>query len=265
ADTLEQQFRPNGQDDDHTRRIKNDVETRINNDDNQTIINPTSPTEVRKIIKNLKVKKAPGMDGISNRMIRQLPDKAVMHIVAILRLRHFPEKWKIADVIMLLKAGKSKTSPQSYRPISLLPCIGKLAEKVILWRLKDCEHQLNVIPDEQFGFRENHSTTEQVLRVAERITQSFNWNRHTGAVFLDVAKAFDKVWHEGLLHKFIAARFPISLVKLVKSFLEERKFRVKIGNARSSARTIQAGVPQGSLLSPFLYAIFTADAPRPVD
>lgn len=271
ADNLELQCSPNyiDADLDHIGEINRSVRRKLRDSDDDEIIKPTSPAEVRAIIKRLRVKKAPGVDGINNRMIKHLPDRGVMHIVAIingmLRLRHFPARWKVADVIFIPKAQSDLRFPQNHRPISLLPCIGKLAEKVVLCRLQDFVREHHVLPDEQFGFREEHSTTHQVLRVVEQITAGFNWKKHTGAVFLDVAKAFDKVWHYGLLHKLIEADVPIGLVKLIRSYLKSRTFRAKIGEIRSSERTITAGVPQGSLLSPLLFAIFTADAPKIVD
>lgn len=267
---LERQCSPNWEhaDPDFVELIERCVERRLNQV-RAPEIRPVSPAEVRSMIKKLKVRKAPGPDGISNKMVRQFPDLAVMHLVAIyngmLRLVHFPEKWKIADVIFLPKGGGAQQFPQNYRPISLLPCMGKMAEKVILWRLKDFEREHDIIPPEQFGFRDGHSTTDQVLRVVEHVTDSFNRKRHTGAVFLDVAKAFDKVWHEGLLHKLLDAGFPIGLVQIIRSYLENRKFRAKIGTTRSTMKDITSGVPQGSILSPFLFAIFMSDVPKPVD
>ncbi|XP_017780075.1 PREDICTED: RNA-directed DNA polymerase from mobile element jockey-like [Nicrophorus vespilloides] len=85
---------------------------------------------------------------------------------------------------------------------------------------------------------------------------------HTGGVFLDVAKAFDKVWHKGLLHKMITSSFPDGLIQLIESYLDHRTFSVKLGDVRSSVRPIRSGVPQGSILSPFLFAIFMADMPK---
>jgi len=268
ADSLETQCSPNytHADLDHIGNINKAVRQTLRDTEDSDIIPHTSPTEVRGVIKRLKIKKAPGSDGITNKMIRHMPPKAVMHLVAIinaiLRLRHFPDVWKMADVIVIPKAGGQLQFPQNYRPISLLPCLGKVAEKVILGRLKEHEIRIKVIPDEQFGFREAHSTTDQVLRVVENISTGFEWNRYTGSVFLDVSKAFDKTWHNGLLHKFITAGFPIGIIKLMKSYLTNRYFSVKIGNTRSSRRRITAGVPQGALLSPFLFSIYTADMPR---
>jgi hypothetical protein len=121
----------------------------------------------------------------------------------------------------------------------------------------------STIPDEQFGFRPKHSTVDQLINVTEFIAKGFGQNQSTVAIFLDVAKAFNTLWHDGLVYKLHAAGVPIAMVRLLNSFLNRRVFHAKIGQVLSTQREIQAGVPQGSVLSPTLYAIFTADIPKP--
>jgi hypothetical protein len=118
------------------------------------------------------------------------------------------------------------------------------------------------IPDEQFGFRPKHSTADQFIHVTEFISLGMNQRRSTGAIFLDVAKAFDTVWHDGLVYKLHTEGLPLAIVKLINSFFENRVFHVKLGHALSTEREIEAGVLQGSVLSPTLYAIFTAVIPK---
>ena len=194
-----------------------------------------------------------------------LPKKGVAHIVAIanaaLRLRHFPHQWKKADVVKIPKPGKNPTFPQNYRPISLLPTLGKLFERIVHARLQEEVDELGVVPETQFGFRPRHSTTHQALRVVEHVTERFNHKEATGAVFLDISKAFDSVWHRGLLHKMLEAGISLSMVQLIRSFLIGRSFRVKLRSCRSTGRRIEAGVPQGSVLSPLLWNIFVSDLP----
>jgi hypothetical protein len=199
--------------------------------------------------------------------LKLLPPKVVVAFTAIvnasLRLCHFPSRWKSATVIFIPKPGKNSKLPQSYRPISLLSSIGKVLEKVILTRLVKVTDENSTIPDEQFGFRPKHSTVDQLINVTEFIAKGFGQNQSTGAIFLDVAKAFDTVWHDGLVYKLHAAGVPLAMVRLLNSFLNRRVFHAKIGQVLSTQREIQAGVPQGSVLSPTLYAIFTADIPKP--
>jgi retron-type reverse transcriptase len=268
ADSLELQCRPNivDADLDHIERIEHQVEI-ILSGQHDTPNTPASPEEVRGIIGTLKVKKAPGPDKIPNTALKLLPDKAVVALTAIinasLRFCHFPSRWKSANVIFIPKPGKDLLFPQNYRPISLLSNVGKVLEKVILTRLVRATNENHVLPDEQFGFRPKHSTADQLIHVTEFISQGINQNESTGAIFLDVAKAFDTVWHDGLVYKLHTAGVSLAMAKLLNSFLEDRKFHAKIGNVLSTVREIEAGVPQGSVLSPTLYAIFTADIPKP--
>jgi hypothetical protein len=268
ADSLELQCRPNiaDADLDHIEEVEHEI-FEILSEPNDTPITPTSPEEVREIIGSLKVKKAPGPDHIPNTALKLLPDKVVVALTTIinasLRLCHFPSRWKRANVIFIPKPGKDPKFPQNYRPISLLSNVGKIVEKVILTRLVRMANDNAAIPDEQFGFRPKHSTADQLIHVTEFISHGMNQNKSTGAIFLDVAKAFDTVWHDGLVYKLHTAGLPLAMVKLINSFLQNRVFHAKIGHALSTERAIEAGVPQGSVLSPTLYAIFTADIPKP--
>lgn len=226
-----------------------------------------TPDEVNEIVQHLKRKKAPGPDEISNTAIRELPEIAIMHLVAIingiLRCGHFPPRWKEAHVIFLPKPGKPRQHAGNYRPISLLSCLGKVAEKVVLCRLREQVEVKNVLQSEQFGFRQGHSTTHQLHRVVETVTSGFNVAKYTGAVFLDVAKAFDRVWHAGLLHKMQKAGISRAMCRIIAAFLQRRNFRTKHESTLSQMRRIDSGVPQGSILSPILYAIYVSDMPCP--
>jgi hypothetical protein len=132
-----------------------------------------------------------------------------------------------------------------------------------LTRLVKATDENSTIPDEQFGCRPKHSTVDQLINVTEFIVNGFGQKQSTGAIFLDVAKAFDTDWHDGLVYKLHAAGVPLAMVRLLNSFLNRRVFHAKIGQVLSTQREIQAGVTQGSVLSPTLYAIFTADIPKP--
>ena len=120
---------------------------------------------------------------------------------------------------------------------------------------------LNIIPDSQFGFRAKHSTIHQIHRLTDLISSSFEKNQYCPGVFLDVSQAFDRVWHKGLLYK-LKQFLPAPYFLLIKSYLENRTFVVRQSNFFSSYYRIQAGVPQGSDLSPDLFNIYTADMPK---
>ncbi|KAJ2948729.1 hypothetical protein O0L34_g7987 [Tuta absoluta] len=152
---------------------------------------PVRPSELYKIVRHLKIRKASGCDSIDNILISS----------------YFPDKWKTAKVIAIKKPGKDPTNATNYRPISLLPNLAKMFEKVIYTRLTAVTE--NKLINEQFGFRRCHSTTQQLARVAEHAAHNLNLGNSTGMVLLDLEKAFDTVWHHGLLHKMvIGQRFP---------------------------------------------------------
>ncbi|MGR0295350.1 RNA-directed DNA polymerase, partial [Klebsiella pneumoniae] len=113
-------------------------------------------------------------------------------------MKYVPVLWKTAEVIMILKPSKEPTEKKSYRPISLLPVISKLFEKLFLKRLSPLLEERNLLPHHQFGCRQRHSTVEQVHRITHEIEKVLEEKKICSAVFLDVAQAFDKVWHEGL-------------------------------------------------------------------
>lgn len=267
AESLELQCTPNydeNTDLDHLEDVERNVAHTINtpNDDR---LSPTNVEEVKQIIKDLAQRKAPGPDGITNTALKLLPDNIVEQLVCTfncaLQTQYFPTNWKIANVVFLPK-GQPTQFPQDYRPISLLNTLGKVYEAVILKRLKREVEDNNIIQLEQFGFRTAHSTTEQALRLAEHITKSYSHGKATGAVFLDVAKAFDKVWHQGLLYKMTRAGCSTAMVKIIASYLHRRKFKAKIGSSTSTEKQYTAGVPQGSLLAPTLFNIYVSDMPK---
>lgn len=118
----------------------------------------------------------------------------------------------------------------------------------------------DIIPDHQFGFREGHGTPEQCHRIVDYIRKSFEDKQYCVGAFLDVTKAFDKVWHLGLLYKLRGLLSPYLFV-LLRSYLSKRSFYVQVGDGRSQVGEIGSGVPQGSVLGPHLYVIYTSDMP----
>ncbi|GBP62578.1 RNA-directed DNA polymerase from mobile element jockey [Eumeta japonica] len=220
-----------------------------------------SPAETGKMISRLPKRKAPGPDGIPTAAIRQLPRRAMVAMTrlfnGILRTGHFPKNRKMGRVIAIPKAGKDPRLATSQRPITLLSHIAKLFERIALRRLLR-----HLTPrQEQFGFRSGHSTTLQLARVLHHMAAEHNRGRRTVGVFLDIEKAFDRVWHPGLVFKLLNTQIPPALVRTVASFLEGRSFFVAVEDATSDPRPIHAGVPQGSCLSPCLYGVYTDDIP----
>jgi hypothetical protein len=127
---------------------------------------------------------------------------------------------------MISKLGKPLEEVSSYRPISLLPIMSKIFEKATLKRLPPTLEEKRILPDHQFGFRQQHSTIEQVHRIAEIIRGALEKKQYCSAAFLDITQAFDKVWHQGLLFK-IRKTVPHAYYRILESYLKERLFQVK--------------------------------------
>ncbi|GBP81659.1 RNA-directed DNA polymerase from mobile element jockey [Eumeta japonica] len=266
ADSIEQQCSNNSiHDATHSRRIEEEVRTKISLEP-QDDLAPASVDEIQKHIKALKTKKAPGLNAISNKAIKciSLPLMALLVAIfnACFKNCYFPPIWKEAVVIGLPKPGKPRDLPASYRPISLLSGLGKLFEKTIKTRLSEHLIGKGLIINEQFGFRPNHSCPQQVHRLVEHKSEGFKKKRKAVAVFFDVAKAFDRVWHAGLIHKLYTLELPDRLVLIIHNYLNNRNFTFRHENTYSTKRTLKAGVPQGSTLSPLLYSAYVNDIPR---
>jgi hypothetical protein len=226
-----------------------------------------NPVEIQSAIRGLKVGKAPGPDGIPNRALKHLPLSGVSLLVVlinvILRTQYFPASWKHARVFSILKPGKDPALPSSYRPISLLDTIGKLFEKILLCMILHEVSERGLLRYEQFGFRLKHSTALQLTRLVGRVSKNFDENRLTGAVFLDVAKAFDTVGVDGLLYKLTVPNFPSYLVKTISSYLSSRTFKASFQSATSIIRRMRADVAQGGIISPVLFNLYVNDMPTP--
>ena len=182
----------------------------------------------------------------------------------MLHLCYFPVQWKYAQIVMVAKPGKPPAEASSCKPISLLRIMSKVFERLLLHRLDQTMHIDGLLPIHQFGFRNNHSTIQPCHRVVNKIKESIEGKKMCTSVFLDTQQAFDKVWLRGLLYK-LKLRLPDHLYLLLKSYLSGRYFQVKIDDELSDYHPIRVGVPQGSVLGPLLYLLYTADIPTTQD
>ena len=167
---------------------------------------------------------------------------------------------------MIHKPKKKKSDPGSFRPISLLCNLGKVLESIVTTRLYSWAESTNLLPPPPPP--PNKADSEKRGRLT---TDSFNLHRsfakrqtqRLGAIFLDVEKAFDRVWHKGLRFKLLNLNLPPLLTRWISNFLKDRVVQAYIMGTTSRDVTINHGVPQGSPLSPILYLIFTHDLPPP--
>jgi hypothetical protein len=182
------------EDDTHYQNEHPEVISNQTNHNQNTIITPISPKEIQLIISKLASKKSPAHDLITNKILKNLTSKALAHLAFLfnssMRLATFPLTWKHAIIVPIHKPGKHTNSLTSYKPISLLPTLSKLYERILLNSLKP---YLHIIPKHQFGFKTQQSTCHQIQRISEIILQGFENKKYTTAVFLDLTQAFDKL------------------------------------------------------------------------
>lgn len=204
---------------------------------------------------------APGHDNITKNITRKLNYEIHLHIKRTYEycLNHcyFPPEWKHGILITIPKPNTCHKNVNNYRPITLLSVLGKNFEKIIKTILQD--EVGHVIPRYQFGFREGCSTIHPLTVITSNIQTAKLSGQCSAAIFLDIHKAFDSVWHHGMLYKLMLINCPKYMLFLINDYLCDRTVQVRINDNLSQNITIQQGVPQGSPLSPLLYNIYCHD------
>ena len=223
--------------------------------------------ELERGINNAKNNKAPGDDDIPYELIKNLGNGAkrlILHMYnAIWRGKPIPQAWRTAVIKPLLKDGKDPETPESYRPISLTDCLGKILEKVIADRLSAYMEEKELFNECQAGFRQERCTADQVWKLVQKATDKLQSRRDNGlatiVTFFDFERAYDKVWREGLIAKMIKLELPYSFIRYTRSFFSCRRTSVEINGTRSKEFYLNEGLPQGSAISPLLFLLFIND------
>jgi len=230
----------------------------------------TNNDNIRLILKNLKNKTSTGLDNIPNIALKNLPENVVNNYCILFNNLsnngYYPKSWKVAKVIPLAKKNKDNTDPSSYRPISLLPTISKVYENIINKSLTLEVESLNIIPDNQFGFRKGHSTTHAINRLVSDTNWNFNAKKCTGAVFIDLEKAFDTVWLDGLISTMIDYRINKFIIAIIANMIKGKEFVVSADGVTTEIKfKIKEGLQQGTVNAPLLFNIYTAELLRKLD
>ena len=167
----------------------------------------------------------------------------------------FPSAMKIAQINLLFKGGSNEVC-DNYRPISLLPVMSKVIEKVVYKRTVFHLNSNNLIYCKQFGFRQHHSTSDVVNLLVAEILESWNDSLSVIGVFIDLKKAFDTVSHQLILKKLDKLGVKGQLLQWFTSYLTGRSQFTKLGKSISDSATVRVGVPQGSLLGVLLFSAY---------
>ena len=173
----------------------------------------------------------------------------------------FPDCWKVLSVVPVFKNVGERSTAKNYCPVSLLSVVSKVFEKLVNNRIVDHLEKCGLFPDFQYPFRSSRSTAYLLTVVSDRVAKALNRSGATRAVALDISKAYDRVWHAGLLRKHESYRISGQIYGLISSFLSNRRLRGVPDDKFSQEYPVIAGVLHSAILRPTLFLLYINDLP----
>ena len=216
--------------------------------------------QVKKLLSQVNPKKSTGYDQFPSKLLKLIDNDLAPSMTSLINYslssHKFPAGLKYAEISPVFKKDDA-LDKKNYRPVSILPCMSKIFEKVI--NMQICSYFYESVAENVSAFRNRYSTQAMLIKAVEDWKSALDDNKYVGAILTDLSKAFDVVPHGLLLAKLNAYGFNQNDVMLIKSYLSNRSFRTKIQNTRSNWCEMTKGVPQGSILGPTLFNIFLND------